>query len=129
MKLIKRIGLKNDRYRKEEMPVACRTDGRVRPEQRRIVMREAELMQQAAENYLLAPMAVRKYYLSLYCGLLEKYGKELKENGLLNVSDCLSHRISLYQDAGMKFSDLSRSLSVLADSGERMECDDLTLWF
>ncbi len=67
MRLIRRTGSKNERRNKEETML----HGCMKKEQRETVMHEAKLMREAAENYLLAPMAVRKYYLSLYCGLLK----------------------------------------------------------
>lgn len=83
MRLIRRTGSKNERRNKEETML----HGCMKKEQRETVMHEAKLMREAAENYLLAPMAVRKYYLSLYCGLLKKYGEQLREKGLSDMLD------------------------------------------
>ena len=124
MRLIRRSGSKNERRNKEETML----HGCMKKEQRETVMHEAKLMREAAENYLLAPMAVRKYYLSLYCGLLKKYGEQLREKGLSDMLDYHMGPISLYQDAGSIFSRLSNSLTALAGERPEEEKDGQVIW-
>ena len=67
------------------------------------MIREADRLYEACENYRLAPMVVKKYYLSLYYSLLRKYGDELANRGLLDQTSSEYRHISLYQDAGRSF--------------------------
>ena len=78
------------------------------------MIREADRLYEACENYRLAPMVVKKYYLSLYYSLLRKYGDELANRGLLDQMSSEYRHISLYQDAGRSFAQLHHSLRMLA---------------
>lgn len=128
MRLVERMNRKRNR-RKKAGPVhrwenrdlcgSGGTDG--------VMIRGAQLMHEAAENYRLAPVAVRRYYISLYRGLLEKFGEELKESGLLDVSAGRYAGISLYRDAGMDFENLSRGLILLA--GKQRKKSGKMMWF
>lgn len=75
---------------------------------------EISQLAEAAENYRLAPMNIKRYYLMLYYDLLKKYNGELIAFGseLSFRPECTE--ISLYQDAGAYFLKLRDSLTDIA---------------
>lgn len=83
-------------------------------EERKIFFHEAERMREAAQNYRLAPMEVKKYYMSLYYTILSKYGSQLRDAGASAASEGCAGSVSLYQNAEYLFEKLGCDLMRLA---------------
>ncbi len=83
-------------------------------EERKAVFHEAERMREAAQNYRLAPMEVKKYYMSLYYTILSRYDSQLRDAGAPAAAESFAGNVSLYQNAEHLFEKLCCDLMRLA---------------